>query len=289
MSHVEIYAIRHNGEVCFYDGDVHNACAGALHIWECLSQKHTPKANLMNGYKELFQLPARQMEEWEHIALDFTRDGTWIKRENLSRVCAALDTFWEHHHQATSKYTGEKWKVTATIPGIVSVLRKLAQDTSFRGACFNQTSVNTNPWQVRINDDGEEDAEYRPYNFDMDVGRPNLFGKVPVEIFEHENLKPTTTLEWEDVSRPPSDGFPEHRRYQAIMDEDLNLEVYSSGEFWFWRCRTGTWDAGSSVTFPDKEEAMLEVEAFASLRQRLQATKREQDLERRIEVLERRR
>lgn len=153
MSSCEVYAIGIDGDVHYYDA-ARNAWGGAMHIWHTLGEKRLGRElSVFQGYDrvwKLFGTPA--LQPWENVALGFTFDRVWVRRENLPRLADALAEFWlQHHHPAP------------TIPALVEIIRRAAADEAVRGLCFNQTSVCSNPWRVRLGED-----EGRPYNFDRD-------------------------------------------------------------------------------------------------------------------------
>lgn len=178
MSAVEIYAIRPNGEAVDY-GDVGGAMACAPLIWSelCGRYLNDPYGYLVKKTQDrlwrLFYEPG-PISQTDRICLGFTFDDVWVKRENLPGLADALEEFW--------KGLGKDY--VPTIPAVVEKLRAaIAED--IRGVCFNQTSVNGNPWEVLIWPEGadtkeDDPSDRRPFNFDRDAAmKPALF-----ELFE---------------------------------------------------------------------------------------------------------
>jgi hypothetical protein len=188
MSRVEVYRIALDGEVCRYD-EARNASACLPWIWKNLAKKY--------GVKDPFDYSDRRIEHgkveplWElrgtgkmtpadETLLIFTFDASWCAKENIPKLCAALEEFWRNYHTMVD-WNGAVCAIDDTIPRLVAILKRLATETDCQGACFNQTSVNSNPWVVRLETDDAEDNEPRPFVFGQDTVDVN--GADPVDIF----------------------------------------------------------------------------------------------------------
>lgn len=192
MSRIEIYAIMaRDGEVIRYD-EAYNAPACALHIWDTLSWKYCCEAFALHSAEsprvwELFATDRMALRD--SIVLGFTYDRVWVKRENLPRLVKALRSFWEDHFDMfeTHRMTypkPERKPIVDTIPRVADILERMSKDETIRGACFNQTSVCSNPWLTKVPDADPEDYDnrYKRFNFDNDPTLPN--GKPPWELFD---------------------------------------------------------------------------------------------------------
>lgn len=200
MSCVEVYQVLHNGDVTPYDFEVRNATAGAYHIWSTLCEKylHVPFSGLQPGTVQALWLlvGSGRMTPGEDWVLAFTFDNTWIRRENLPELIRGLEEFWENH----SSFRSGGWdclikqvNVHPTIPGLIEVFKRAWGDEILRGLAFNQTSVNSNPWRVKIPysemvvdfpdlvaEDYCQDPETRPFNLDKDTNPQ--WGPEPREV-----------------------------------------------------------------------------------------------------------
>lgn len=181
MSYAEIYRILDDGSVVLY-GEAQNAHGGASHIWD---QLHTKYFGVRFPYEPDDRRPfwellgARRMTPEEEIVLSFTLDYSWCRREDIPQLVEALSWFWDRNKTFKSSFENREIPVTPTIPQIILVLRDaVAEPESFRGLCFNQTSVNDGVWRVR---DPEEGEGSRPFNFDRDTLRG---GRHPWNIFD---------------------------------------------------------------------------------------------------------
>jgi hypothetical protein len=192
MSRIEIYGIATDGTTRDYD-EVRNAQACAPHIWAALAHKLGSARPYGDADLVWRAVGSPALTDDEAVANLFTWDGTWVRRENLPRLADALDAFWRDHH--TTVGSPDLGEVCPTIPGVVAVLRRAATDASLRGVCFNQTSVNSSPWSVRVPLDEtlptdpardpeayEEESGWRPFVFGRD--ERNGFGAAPYELFE---------------------------------------------------------------------------------------------------------
>lgn len=185
MSETEIYTIEDDGTVRYYGGG-HNAHGGAMHVWNTLSEKYLGRGFLFIDPKSLWgMLGAGRLTEEEDVLLSFTFDYSWCRREDLPRLINALEVFWQHHNTFRSS-EGVDLPVAPTIRELADHLTALvASPNSFRGVCFNQTSVNDNPWRVHrslaelqakdatVTEEQYQsgdlyESEYVPYNFDND-------------------------------------------------------------------------------------------------------------------------
>lgn len=181
MSRVTVYAIRNDGQVESF-GDARCAPACAMHIWHELYKqwfnKPMPFGDSCESLWREFYNPQRP--ELERIAMGFTFDTVWVKRENIERLVDALKAFWRGH--AFIDYRGCAHAVSDTIPKVVDLLERVAVE-DVRGVCFQQTSVADTVWWMR---DGEDDD-----------GHMFVFGKdeetrygTPFELFEALAPKP---------------------------------------------------------------------------------------------------
>lgn len=189
MSRLEIYGIDAAGDACQYD-EVSNAWGGAWRIWDALSVRYLGRPfGFGSGDQRVWSLfeDGSGLDFVERTALGFTFDRVWVRRVNLTRLADALAAF-------DARYPGAP---RATLAGVVEVLRQMADDPDLVGVCFNQTSVNSDPWRVpatfeeRRAEVGPEYTEQdyandmdrdRPYNFLRDP--PELGGKPVWELFE---------------------------------------------------------------------------------------------------------
>lgn len=155
MSYVEIYAVRPNGNIERY-GEAHNAWGGAMHIWVALASKYKTGGDLIQGFKTLWR-SIGQMEESDQWTLASTFDQCIIQKEYLPTLIKHLNTF----------LCETAWH--GTLAQEIEVLKRANEDVNVQGVCFNQTSVNTNPWYI-YSDESEEDGEDgRVYNINNDT------------------------------------------------------------------------------------------------------------------------
>lgn len=175
MSRVTVFKIDQKADVVHY-AEIRNGIAGGLFIWMRLSpaaglgEFNMVTAALGGGCPLWEAFGTSKLTEDESIAIGFTFDNVWVKRENLPRLAKALQSFW-------SRFGGGE--TAPTIPGIIESVRQLAEDETCRGACFWQTSVSGTEWILPPPDD---DSDSRGFNFDTD--KVTGTGKAPWELFE---------------------------------------------------------------------------------------------------------
>jgi hypothetical protein len=199
VSYVEIYGIHLTGDVLHY-GEARNAHGCAWHIWDTLCQKYCGKRfSTLNNADDFWGLPeSGLMSKSEDLVLVFTYDYHWFQRRDIPDLVQALQDFWGSH----SKFTGWDGKVVSvapTIPEVIRILNQASEDESLWGVCFNQTSVNSNPWVVRepkkpyseaVKEDPgliaevycARDEERRPFSFAKDTDLEQ--GRKPVDAGE---------------------------------------------------------------------------------------------------------
>lgn len=159
MSRCEIYSISNNGNVELY-AEERNACAGALVIWMDLAEKYGINCNVLDFNPVWSFCNNFKMERSDTIAMVSTYDRVWVAKEHLNEVAEAWENVWKYVDSKVRQYG----KTDDTIRRVAVVLRRASEDENIRGICFNHTSVNSNPWQIRIDED-----ESRPFNFDTDT------------------------------------------------------------------------------------------------------------------------
>lgn len=170
MSYVSINRIdAASGEVSGF-GEVRNAMAGAMWIWIALDERYTGRGYSFGASPACWKLAcAGGMSDRDCLVCAFTFDGAWVVREHLPALADALDSFFAEHGEG----------VNPTVPGIAAALRELAADEAARGACFQQTSVTSDPWWLH----GEtEEDEGRAFTFGVD--EKNADGREPFEVWE---------------------------------------------------------------------------------------------------------
>lgn len=177
MSQLRVYAIHSDGEVDHY-GDVSNPFAVCVHVWSTLARKHGV-ANPMYGGTALWDLAGvGALDDVDELVLGFTFDASWIRRENVPELSEALRVFWD---DARFVNGDPDRKVAPSIPRLCDLLDAFVRDPDAgTGLCFNQTSVNENPWQVRTDDENEEGEHRRPFVFGQD--ERDLNGHIPFEL-----------------------------------------------------------------------------------------------------------
>lgn len=156
MSRVEIYAVRPNGDIEKY-GEAQNAFGGAMHIWMALKDKYKTGGGILEGFTTLWQNIGK-MSEVDQWVLASTFDNVMITKEHLPTLIRHLNTFMVE----------DAW--SDTLAKEITILKQATRDKHVQAICFNQTSVNSNPWYVSSEDEEGEIVDERPYNINQDTG-----------------------------------------------------------------------------------------------------------------------
>lgn len=97
MSYTEIYTVDTNGDVRLY-GEVNNAFAGAMHVWNTLNKKYDLQDSLFTEFKETWsKFNQGFYETHEDIVLGSTFDNVLVKKEHLDELIDALDKYHAEH------------------------------------------------------------------------------------------------------------------------------------------------------------------------------------------------
>lgn len=153
MSCTEVYGVPKDGGELVHLGDLRNAFRGAMWIWTELAKKYFPDDNtytaIMGGNKLWGLINDERLSDTEWYAFVSTFDALIVPNELMDVVADALESF----SPGTENLHGQ------------AVLLRQAKKDGLRGVCWNQTSVNGDPWRMR--DDEDEDSE-RYFNIDTD-------------------------------------------------------------------------------------------------------------------------
>jgi len=149
MSYTEIYGVKNNGEVVFV-GEVENAWRGAMFVWKQLADKYEVGGDLFGGFHELWAMAdTGRLVDYENMVMKSTFDNVVVKREDLARLIMSFRKYGELNPNSSFL---EQAKI---------IEEEILKDGNMVGVCWNQISVNENPW---CNGFDEEADEYIPYN-----------------------------------------------------------------------------------------------------------------------------
>lgn len=148
MSYTEIYGVKSNGEVVFI-GETKNAFRGAMHVWMKLCDKYGIQGGMFGGYDRLWKMADKgTLSHAENIVLKSTFDNVVVKEEEIPML---LEAFKEYDKQ----FTGSSLLEQAEI-----IKEEILNNDEMIAVCWNQTSVNSNPWTDGYDEDKEEDIPY---------------------------------------------------------------------------------------------------------------------------------
>ncbi len=190
MSRLEIFAFNKDGDA-FHSGDHKTPWGGSIAIWQKLSESYNGPFSLGTGTVKIWKM-WKELSDMQDVALGFTFDRCWVKRENIKLLTDALQVFYNLYLEPDG--------IVDTIPRAIEVLRKAAADESLRGVAFNGTSVSECLWYVRqeVSEAHREECytcaqcEPRPYNLDNDEGHWELFEELAIP----KEMPPETPEAW---------------------------------------------------------------------------------------------
>lgn len=140
MSRLAIYGVNKDGDVervC----EMGNSWRGAVLVWSDLGKKYLGDSSNWEASWTLKNDARLSDAEWTVMLMTF--DDVIIPAEHMEYAAKACDTACLGHYG----------------PEMATTIRKMVAD-GFVGLCFNQTTVNSNPWSTY---DSETD-ESTPYN-----------------------------------------------------------------------------------------------------------------------------
>lgn len=168
MSYTEIFSFDLEGNAHF-ESEVENAFSGGMAVWRIMELRHLPplpkkcgierhrystfSLNGDNPMKEIWELADNvDIPLDQRIVLFTTFDNCLVKKQDLSRVIAAMRTFEGEDHKGETNL-GEQ----------ADILEQIANDPDVIAVGWNQTSVNTDTWSNACGYDDIKD-EPIPYN-----------------------------------------------------------------------------------------------------------------------------
>lgn len=147
MSYTEIYGIKKNGDVVFVD-ETDNAFRGAMHVWNRLCDKYNIPGGMFGGFQDLWKkADTGFLSDAENTVLKSTFDNVVVKKEDIPML---LEAFKEYDEQ----FPNSSLLAQAHI-----IKKEILQDDDMIGVCWNQTSVNSNPW-TEYDDEADESIPY---------------------------------------------------------------------------------------------------------------------------------
>lgn len=163
MSCLEVYGVKEDGTI-EHVADARNAWQGAMLVWTKLGEKYLGKAGhtamfTEEGAEKVWALakdPRLSDSEWAIMKMTF--DNCIVPVGQMEWCARACDETMLGHYG----------------PEMGKLFRKMIQD-GYQGVCFNQTSVNGNPWMTALTEEEaakEENKDYegyRPYNIKTDT------------------------------------------------------------------------------------------------------------------------
>ena len=147
MSHIEVFAVRENGDVTLYTNDIHNAFGGAMHTWMALQEKYKTGSGYPTSTTHFMPL-------WESIGRMSTRD-MWVLAATFDQFIIPMESlpmYLKHLKAFVEDYPTEQLRK------LITILEQMQQDPEVHGICFNQTS-GVDTWSVPVKRRGS-----RPYN-----------------------------------------------------------------------------------------------------------------------------
>lgn len=148
MSYTEIYGVKKNGEVIFV-GETRNAWRGAMHVWDKLCDKYGISGGLFSGFENLWKMADKGiLTQAENTVLKSTFDNVVVIKGDIPML---LQAFKEFDNQFPNSSLPEQGEI---------INDEILNDEDMIGVCWNQTSVNENPWTDGYDEDEDEEIPY---------------------------------------------------------------------------------------------------------------------------------
>lgn len=151
MSETVIYGVKSNGEVIFVD-EVENSYRGAIHVWQRLCEKYEIEGSMFGGFQKLWKLTDKEvLTKAENIVLKSTFDNVIVKKEDIPLL---LEAFKEYD---------KNFPNSSLLEQAVIIEENILNNVEMIGVCWNQTSINSNPWLFDYNDEKDEEIPYNVF------------------------------------------------------------------------------------------------------------------------------
>ncbi|MEK4879452.1 MULTISPECIES: hypothetical protein [Paenibacillus] len=148
MSYTEIYGATKDGEVVFVN-ETRNAWRGAMHVWDKLSEKYGVSGGLFSGFNQLWKMAdTGKLLDFENVVMKSTFDDVIVKKENIPSLLEAFKEYDKHFPDSSLLEQAE------------IIEKEILSDDEMLAVCWNQTSVNSNPWTEGYDEETEEDIPY---------------------------------------------------------------------------------------------------------------------------------
>ena len=168
MSRTELYTVDKEGNVQPHAG-FPNASRGAMILWLHLSKRylsgHMP--GLFGDCGALWDLAQDpRLLDCERILFASTMDGAIVRKERIPELVHNIRR-WDEVANDSGHWLDQ-----------AEVLERLCDNPDVIGVCWNQTSVNPNPWvhYPKCSTCRRDEAEYIPYNVDKGTKHHYVFG-----------------------------------------------------------------------------------------------------------------
>lgn len=164
MSCTEMYVVDSDGDVILHK-EFSNSHRGAMMVWRQIAENMGFNVDFPflvgDGIQKVWNIWKDNTAPLSHrIVMASTFDNVMVKRENLPNLIEAIEEY------SKAFDPGHLLSQAAT-------LRELTNDDQVAAICWNQTSVNCNPW---MDDEGE------PYNINSGLRHWFLFDALNGEL-----------------------------------------------------------------------------------------------------------
>lgn len=167
MSYTTIYKVPEKGEIENY-AEFKNSHRGAFNVWTEMARRYLGMEMLPmfrdGGMRPIWDLARNpEIPENDRIVMMSTFDRVMVKREDLPRLIEAFRDF------------GSRFEPGSLLEQ-AKALEKLVSDSTCYAVCWNQTSVNSDHWQIGEGDpEVEDDYKLRMYDISKDTDHWFMF------------------------------------------------------------------------------------------------------------------
>lgn len=122
---------------------------GAMHVWVALSKTYNIQGGMFSGLQKLWKLAdTGTLVDFENTVMKSTFDNVMVKKENVKMLLSAFEEY-------DDKYPNSSLLEQAKI-----IEEEILNKQEMIAVCWNQTSVNGNPWTEGYDEENDEEIPY---------------------------------------------------------------------------------------------------------------------------------
>lgn len=152
MSATVVYGVKSDGAIQ-YIGEARNAFRGAMYVWSILCEKYQIDGGMFGGFQKLWKLADTSiLEDFENIAMKSTFDNVIVRKEDIPLLLQSYKEFDSHFSNSN------------LLEQVEIIQNEIMNNQDMIAVCWNQTSVNRNPWSIGYDEELEEEIPYNIFS-----------------------------------------------------------------------------------------------------------------------------